>query len=112
MTDGHGSTRALVNASGQTVEQYDYDAFGTMTWGRHIDISTQTITSVTADTAATTWLFGGDGFYDPASGFTNHDARWTNGFWLTTADFGGYGSNDEGEKVTLINRGRKGDAHQ
>jgi YD repeat-containing protein len=86
LTDGHGSTRALVNASGVTVETYAYDAFGTLLAGTHTSPQTNVTTAVTAATAATEWLFGGDGLYDPASGWTYHLARWTGGFWFTQAD--------------------------
>jgi RHS repeat-associated protein len=75
LTDGHGSTRALVSNSGQVIagQVYDYDAFGDA-----LDFN--------AATAETTWLFGGDGFYDPSSGWTYQLARWRNGFWFTTMD--------------------------
>jgi YD repeat-containing protein len=84
LTDGHGSTRALVNTSGSVVsgQVFDYDAFGTA-----LDFN--------AATADTTWLFGGDGFYDPGSGWTYQLARWRNGFWFTQADGGGYGTNSD-----------------
>jgi RHS repeat-associated protein len=79
LTDAHGSTRALVNTAGQIAatsgisQIFDYDAFGTA-----LDFN--------AATADTPWLFGGDGFYDPATGWTYHLARWTNGFWFTQMD--------------------------
>jgi uncharacterized delta-60 repeat protein len=73
VTDGHGSTRAVANSSGVVVQTYDYDAFGTA-----LDFS--------AASAKTTWLFGGDGTYDPSSGFTYQLARWRNGFEFTQAD--------------------------
>ena len=88
LTDGHGSTRALVNGSGQTVETYIYDAFGTLLAATHTNTATGTTTSITADTTETDWLFGGDGLYDPASGWTYQLARWRNGFWFTQSDFG------------------------
>jgi YD repeat-containing protein len=82
LNDGHGSTRALVNGSGAVVsgQVYDYDAFGDA-----LDFN--------AATADTPWLFGGDGFYDPASGWTYQLARWRNGFWFTTMDAGIGGPN-------------------
>jgi RHS repeat-associated protein len=79
LTDGHGSTRALINTGGQVAtvggvsQVFDYDAFGDA-----LDF--------TPTAAATTWLFGGDGFYDPASGWTYQLARWRNGFWFTQQD--------------------------
>jgi YD repeat-containing protein len=83
LTDGHGSTRALVNSSGLVVsgQTFDYDAFGTA-----LDFN--------ATTAETTWLFGGDGFYDPSTGWTYQLARWRNGFWFTQMDsYAGTNSN-------------------
>jgi YD repeat-containing protein len=94
VTDGHGSTRALVNGSGVVVERYDYDAYGDLLLGQHINPSTSVVTAITEATAATSWLFGGDGSY-PATGWTYHLARWTNAFWFTQSDFGGYGSNSD-----------------
>jgi YD repeat-containing protein len=75
LIDGHGSTRALVNSSGAVIsgQIYDYDAFGDA-----LDFN--------ASAAQTDWLANGDGFYDPASGWTYHLARWTNGFWFTQED--------------------------
>ncbi len=75
LTDGHGSTRALINTSGQVMpnQTFDYDAFGDA-----LDFNPATV--------QTTWLFGGDGFYDPASGWTYQLARWRNGFWFTQSD--------------------------
>jgi YD repeat-containing protein len=101
LTDGHGSTRALVNAAGQTVETYAYDAFGTLLAGTHTNPQTNVTTTVTAATAATAWLFGGDGLYDPASGWTYHLARWTDGFWFTTSDFGPSGSGSRSSPSSL-----------
>jgi YD repeat-containing protein len=101
LTDGHGSTRALVNGAGQTVETYAYDAFGTLLAGTHTNTQTNVTTAVTAATAATEWLFGGDGLYDPASGWTYHLARWTNGFWFTTSDFGPTGSGSTSDPISL-----------
>jgi YD repeat-containing protein len=75
LADGHGSTRALVNTSRAVVngQVFDYNAFG----------DALDFTPASADT---TWLFGGDGFYDPASGWTYQLARWRNGFWFTQMD--------------------------
>jgi YD repeat-containing protein len=101
LTDGHGSTRALVNASGVTVETYAYDAYGTLLVGTHTNVQTGVTTTVTAAAAASPWLFGGDGLYDPASGFTDHLDRWTNGFWFTTRDFGPSGSGSATDPITL-----------
>jgi hypothetical protein len=86
LTDGHGSTRALVNTSGAVIERYDYDAFGTMLLGQQIDPTTQAVTNITAATAATPWLFGGDGLYDPSTGWTYQLARWRDGFRFTSSD--------------------------
>lgn len=68
--DGHGSTRMLVDAAAAIVERYAYDAFGQTLVG--IDLTS-------ADAAKTTWLFAGDGQFDPANGLTNHIARWRQG---------------------------------
>ena len=87
LTDGHGSTRALVNSNGvvATGQTFDYDAFGDA-----LDF--------TPATAETTWLFGGDGFYDPSTGWTYQLARWRNGFWFTQMDsFGG----DDSDPMSL-----------
>jgi hypothetical protein len=75
--DGHGSTRALVDALAQVVERYAYDAYGTTLQGVNVTL---------ANLAQTTWLFAGDGQYDPASGLTNHIKRWRKGAWFLTDD--------------------------
>jgi YD repeat-containing protein len=96
VTDGHGSTTAVVNTAGQVIEQYSYDAYGKMLLAQRFSYSGGTVTSIVNITnapTATTWLFGGDGVYDPATGWTYHLARWTSGFWFTQADGEGYGSN-------------------
>jgi hypothetical protein len=52
------------------VEEYDYDAFGTMILGKHIDVSTGAMTDITADTAETSTAFGNNstiGMPDSAS---------------------------------------------
>ena len=76
--DGHGSTRALLNpVSGQIVERYAYDAYGETLAGTGL---------TSAALAQTTWLFAGDGQFDPASGLTNHIARWRSGGLFLTLD--------------------------
>ncbi|MDP9174575.1 MAG: hypothetical protein M3O30_12010, partial [Planctomycetota bacterium] len=43
-----------------------------------------------AKAALTPWLFGGDGLYDPSTGWTYQLARYRNGFWFTQMDsYGG-----------------------
>jgi YD repeat-containing protein len=74
MTDGHGSTRALIDLGAAVQEREDYDAFGTL------------LGTLTATSSKTTWLFGGDGLWDPATGWTYHLARWRNGFAFTSYD--------------------------
>jgi RHS repeat-associated protein len=73
LTDGHGSTRALIDLSGSVAQSYDYDAFGTA-----LDFN--------PNTALTPWLFAGDGLYDPATGWTYQLARWRDGFRFTSMD--------------------------
>lgn len=76
LVDDHGSTRMLLDSTGQTVvsagkaQIYDYDAYG-----RLLDTSPAPVTN---------WLFGGDGIYDPASGWTYHLARWRDGHRFTS----------------------------
>jgi RHS repeat-associated protein len=62
-----------VNLNGSTVTTYDYDAFGNA-----LDFD--------ATTALTPWLFGGDGQYDPSTGFTYQLARWRDGDVFTSTD--------------------------
>src|SRR5580700_6267524 len=62
--DGVVGRTDTTDSSGNVVQSFDYDAFGDP-----LDFD-----PATADTV---WLFGGDGFYDPASGWTYHLARWT-----------------------------------
>lgn len=71
LTDGHGSTRGLLDLGGKLTERDDYDAFGTR---------------LQTGASKTTWLFGGDGAYDPATGWTYHLARWRDGFRFTSYD--------------------------
>jgi YD repeat-containing protein len=73
LIDGHGSTRALVDLSGNVTASYDCDAFGNA-----LDFD--------PTTAATPWLFGGDGLYDASTGWTYHLARWTDGDVFTSLD--------------------------
>jgi hypothetical protein len=90
LTDGHNSTRALTTSTGAiaTGQVFDYDAFGTA-----IDFDPAT--------AKTTWLFGGDGFYDATNGFTYQLARWRNGFWFTQSDFGPQGQGNTNNPLSL-----------
>jgi len=76
--DGHDSTRALLNSSGGVVEQYNYDAFGSLlaSVGAQSD----------ASAALTKWLFGGDGIYDASTTWTYQVARWRNGNRFVTYD--------------------------
>jgi hypothetical protein len=73
LTDGHGSTRELIDLSGTAGASLDYDAFGAA-----LDFD--------AAAAGTPWLYGGDGLYDPATGWTYHLARWRDGFRFTSMD--------------------------
>jgi hypothetical protein len=59
LVDGHGSTRLLTNASGTVTAILNYDAFGNA-----LNFNPATI--------GTIWQFGGDGYYDYASGLTFH----------------------------------------
>jgi RHS repeat-associated protein len=59
LADGHGSTRLLTNASGTVTATLNYDAFGNA-----LNFNPATI--------GTIWQFGGDGYYDYASGLTFH----------------------------------------
>jgi YD repeat-containing protein len=90
LTDGHNSTRALTTSTGaiSTSQLFDYDAFGTA-----IDFD--------PTTAKTTWLFGGDGFYDKTNGFTYQLARWRNGFWFTQSDYGREGQGNVNDPLSL-----------
>lgn len=79
--DGHGSTRALLDAAAAVVERYAYDAFGETLGGAGLTL---------AKDAATTWLFAGDGQFDPSNGLVNHIARWRQGHrFLSTDPFDG-----------------------
>jgi len=74
LTDGHGSTRALLNTLGVIIEQYAYEAYGTMLEGANL---------TTAQAALTSLLYSGEWtqangqqylrarFYDPATGTFN-----------------------------------------
>jgi YD repeat-containing protein len=63
LSDGHGSTRALTNASGVITSNsgviFSYDAFGTAL-------------NFAASSAGTVFLFGGDAIYDSISGLYMH----------------------------------------
>jgi YD repeat-containing protein len=59
LVDGHGSTRLLTNASGTVTATLNYDASGNA-----LNFNPATI--------GTIWQFGGDGYYDYASGLTFH----------------------------------------
>jgi hypothetical protein len=59
MTDGHGSTRALINATGAATSSLDYDAFG---GAIGFDLAS----------AGSEFLYGGDAIYDPTSGLYLH----------------------------------------
>jgi hypothetical protein len=72
--DGHGSNRGLIETNGTVSASYDYNAFGDPI-GFTLDSTTRTIE-----------LFGGDGVYDSATGWTYHLARWRNGFRFTSFD--------------------------
>lgn len=86
LLDGHGSNRALLDTNGSVQANYDYEAFGDAI-------------GFTAASARTTYLFGGDGFYDAATGWTYHLARWRSGFWFTSADDPQFGN--VGDPITL-----------
>ena len=74
LSDGHGSTRALLSAANTLAQQYAYDAYGNMLTGTGL---------TTAATALTSILYSGQWtmksgqqylrarFYDPASGTFN-----------------------------------------
>jgi hypothetical protein len=70
--DGHSRTRALVDETGAAIEVYRFDAYGE---------------ALGFDPAAagTNWLTG-DGRYNPASGLTDHLARWRDGHRFLTLD--------------------------
>jgi hypothetical protein len=59
LADGQGSTRLLTDASGTVTATLNYDAFG-----NPLNFNPATI--------GTIWQFGGDGYYDYASGLTFH----------------------------------------
>lgn len=59
LVDGHGSTRALADATGAITKTLNYDAFGGAL-------------NFTPATAGTVFLFGGDAVYDPVSGTYFH----------------------------------------
>jgi YD repeat-containing protein len=84
LTDGHGSTRQLLDASGSVAEVYNYDAFGGAI-------------GFTAATAGTVFLFGGDAIYDPASGLYLHGngVRGRIGFRFIQADNPRFGNAQE-----------------
>ena len=80
LTDAHGSTRVIVNASGVIVQRLNYDAFGNAL-------------GFTASTALTTQLYDSMSF-DPASGNYYDGARFYSASTgeFTQADYGNYGS--------------------
>jgi hypothetical protein len=94
LTDGHGSTRAVVSGSGVVEQMYNYGDFGSA-----LDFD--------PSAALTTWLYGNGGYYDAANSLTEDGVRWLNGFWFTQADYGsqmaigGYGNNLD--PITLNN---------
>lgn len=59
LTDGHGSTQQMTDASGNVTATFSYDAFGTAL-------------NFDASSAPTVFLFGGDAVYDPTSGLYMH----------------------------------------
>ena len=71
--DGHGSNRGLTGTDGAVLASYDYTAFG------------DAIGFIALD-ADTTELFGGDGVYDRATGWTYHLARWRDGHRFVSYD--------------------------
>jgi YD repeat-containing protein len=75
--DGHGSTRALVDALGAVIERYAYEAYGATLVG---------VGLTPASTALTTWLFANDGQYDANSALTYHIKRWRQGARFMTDD--------------------------
>jgi hypothetical protein len=78
LVDGHGSTRALTNSSGNITQTFNYDAFGTAL-------------NFNPGSAGTVFLFGGDAIYDPTSGLYFHGdgVRATNGFLFIQTDTSG-----------------------
>jgi YD repeat-containing protein len=58
-TDGHGSTRVLIDAAGNVLQTFNYDAFGAAI-------------NFNAATAPTIFLYAGDAVYDAASGLYLH----------------------------------------
>ena len=62
LTDGHGSTQQLANATGGVTASYQYDAFG--------DAS-----NFNPAIASTVFLSGGDAVYDPVSGLYLNTVR-------------------------------------
>jgi len=78
LKDGQGSTRALVRSTGSLVEQYNYDAFGTLL----VSAGAQSDAAI----ALTSWLFGGDGIYDQNTGWTYRLSRFTDGFHFSSLD--------------------------
>jgi hypothetical protein len=59
LADGQGSTRLLTDADGNVTATLNYDAFGNAL-------------NFNPATVGTIWQFGGDGYYDYASGLTFH----------------------------------------
>ncbi len=90
LADGHGSTRLLTSATGAITAAFNYDAFGTAL-------------NFNAGMAATPFLFGGDSFYDPASGLYIHGdgTRQRNGFWFMESDFGREGQGHRQDPLSL-----------
>ncbi len=80
LTDAHGSTRLVVNATGQIAESMNYDAFGNAL-------------GFNANSALTTYLYSSMPF-DPASGNYYDHARFYNAGIgeFTQSDYGNYGT--------------------
>jgi YD repeat-containing protein len=75
LTDGHGSTRVVINSSGAVTATYNYDAFGTPE-------------GFTPTASTPIFLFGGDAVYDFSSGLNLHGDgdRGTSGFVFIQRD--------------------------
>jgi YD repeat-containing protein len=84
--DGRGSVRALLNADRKVVEKYDFQAFGEPAAMTRTDPVTGATSILTAKTAATIHLFGGDAEFDASTGMYYHDARWRDGARFVSFD--------------------------
>jgi len=71
--DAHGSTRLLLTPAAAVHEVYTYTAFGDPL-------------GFNPDTAATPWLFAGDGIYETSTGLTYHLQRRRDGHVFTQMD--------------------------